>query len=84
MSQSFVSYFTFLRHFFESLQYFKTRILFLLHIDLIGTDNADLLGTTLFIGLGLFAGLMMTAILSLKFWRRKRRPYPEPSKVTFL
>lgn len=84
---------------FESLQYFNTRIfIFLLHIDLIGKDasssysvsknhngNADLLGTTLFIGLGLFAGLITTATLSLKLWRRRRRRgYPESSKVTFL
>lgn len=68
----------------------------LLHIDLIGEDasssysvsknhnnNADLLGTTLFIGLGLFAGLITTATLSLKLWRWRRRP-PGSSKVAFL
>ena len=42
--------------------------------------RADLLGTTLFIGLGLFVGLVTTIIVSMKLWRwRKPRP-PKSSK----
>ena len=41
--------------------------------------EADLLGTTLFIGVGLFVGLVTTIIVSMKLWRWKRPRPPESS-----
>ena len=41
--------------------------------------KADLLGTTLFIGLGLFVGLVTTIIVSMKLWRWTRPRPPESS-----
>ena len=42
--------------------------------------NADLLGTTLFIGLGLFVGLVTTIIVSMKLCRWPRARPPKSSK----
>ena len=42
--------------------------------------KADLLGTTLFIGLGLFVGLVTTIIVSIKLWRWPKPRPPKSSK----
>ena len=42
--------------------------------------KADLLGTTLFIGLGLFVGLVTTIIVSMKLWRWPKPRPPKSSK----
>ena len=42
--------------------------------------KADLLGTTLFIGLGLFVGLVTTIIVSMKLWKWPRPRPPKSSK----
>ena len=48
--------------------------------------KADLLGTTLFIGLGLFVGLVTTIIVSMKLcrWPRPRPPKSSKSKMKYI